>query len=177
MKTRLTCGLALSSSILSLTLNVVTILAQANHQSISEPTASILRGIDKPVVNEFQKAWRLSEAGNERMEVLVLLYRMRDHSLLASLRGLSGDIGEFRFAWNPTIIAVVHTHTNGVDPRPSSTDCRLADRFKIPVFTMTRRGMFVYDPFTRKTVEVQVNLDWLDLSKWQAVGPSLVKSR
>jgi len=34
------------------------------------------------------------------------------------------------------------------------------------MFTITSRGMFVYDPSTKKTSQLMENLDWLDLSKW-----------
>ena len=64
------------------------------------------------------------------------------------------------------MIAVVHTHPNGVDPKPAGHDLRLADRFGVPVFTITQRGMYVYDPELKKTSMVQDGLDWLDSSRW-----------
>ena len=45
-------------------------------------------------------------------------------------------------------------------------DLRTADRFGIPVLTITRRGMHVYDPDTKKISLVREGLDWLDSTKW-----------
>jgi hypothetical protein len=70
------------------------------------------------------------------------------------------------FGWTSNIIAVVHTHPNGVDPKPAGHDLQLADRFGVPVFTITQRGMYVYDPVTRRTSMVQDGLTWLDSSRW-----------
>jgi hypothetical protein len=97
--------------------------------------------------------------------------------MLAISKGLSGHSREFTFSWTASIIAVVHTHRNSDDPGPSKADRRLADRFRIPVFTMTSRGMYVYDPLTKKIVEVHQGLDWLKSSKWRTVVASLAKSR
>src|SRR5437868_6804393 len=108
----------------------------------------------------------LSGAGYDKTEALVLLYRTRDGSISAKSVGRSGQYRRFTFQWTSTIIAVVHTHPNG-DPRPLGEDLRLADRFSIPVFTLTKRGMYVYDPDTRKISLIQEGLDWLDSTKWR----------
>ncbi|HEY3135523.1 MAG TPA: hypothetical protein VGL29_05675 [Blastocatellia bacterium] len=64
------------------------------------------------------------------------------------------------------LIAVVHTHRNVDDSRPNSQDQSVADRFGVPIVTITRRGMFVYDPSIKKTDKVMSGLDWLQLSKF-----------
>jgi len=69
------------------------------------------------------------------------------------------------------IIAVVHTHPNGVDPKPAGDDLRLADRFGVPVFTITQRGMYVYDPDTKKVSLVKAGLEWLESAKWSYDRP------
>jgi hypothetical protein len=121
-----------------------------------------LMSIDEEVRKEFEKAWRVSTCGTKNVEGLVLLYRMRDGSIAARSQGNSNEYKRFSFAWSPTIIAVVHTHPNSEAPAPHGADLDLANRFQIPVFTITSRGMFGYDPATRKITRIQNNLDWLN---------------
>jgi hypothetical protein len=160
---RLTIAIArLSFLMLAFSCNSISSLAQ----TISERTAVTISKMDGAVVDEFQKAWLLSGNGFEQTEALILLYQMRDGSISARSCGRSGLPQQFSFAWTAAISAVVHTHPNRTDPKPSGQDLRLADRFAIPVFTITLRGMYVYDPGTRKISIVLDGLDWLDPSKW-----------
>jgi hypothetical protein len=141
-------------------------LAQTKAEPDGKRTAVIVSKINDPVVNEFQKAWLLSGNGYDKTEALVLLYRMRDGSISARSLGRSGQYRQFTFPWTQAIIAVVHTHPNGDDPQPLGEDLRSADKLGIPVFTITHRGMYVYDPDTKKISMVRDGLDWLDATKW-----------
>ena len=141
-------------------------LAQTKADSDGKRTAASVSKIEGSVVSEFQKAWLLSGNGFDKTEALVLLYRMRDGSISARSLGRSGQYRRFTFAWTSTIIAVVHTHPNGDDPRPLGEDLRSADKLGIPVFTITLRGMYVYDPDSKKISMVHAGLDWLDSTKW-----------
>jgi hypothetical protein len=140
--------------------------AQTKSRFYGEKSAFIISEIDAAVTKEFQEAWRLSRNGSDGFEGLVLVYPTHDGSILARSQGKSSEQKEFTFGWTSNIIAVVHTHPNGVDPKPAGHDLQLADRFLIPVFTITQRGMYVYDPGIRKTSMVQDGLNWLDSSKW-----------
>lgn len=144
----------------------VSALAQTKSGSYGEKTALIISKIDAAVTKEFQEAWHVSRNGSDGFEGLVLVYPTLDGSILARSQGKSDEQKHFTFGWAANIIAVVHTHPNDVDPRPVGADLRLADRFGVPVFTITRRGMYVYDPDTRKTTMVQDGLDWLQSAKW-----------
>lgn len=152
-------------------------LAQTKAEPDGKRTAVIVSKIDDPVVNEFQKAWLLSGNGYDKTEALVLLYRMRDGSISARSLGRSGQYRRFTFPWTSAIIAVVHTHPNGDDPMPLGEDLRTSDRFGVPVFTITRRGMYVYDPDTKKISMVQEGLDWLESTKWIKDQRAVAQSR
>ena len=141
-------------------------LAQNKGRSYGEKTAFIISKIDAAATMEFREAWRLSRNGSDGFEGLVLVYPATDGSILARSQGKSDEQKQFTFGWTSNIIAVVHTHPNGVDPKPAGHDLQLANRFGVPVFTITQRGMYVYDPETRKTSMVQDGLEWLDSSKW-----------
>jgi hypothetical protein len=148
--------------------HAVSTLAQAKGRYCGEKTASIISKIDVPAVTAFQNAWRIAGNGHDRFEALVLLYWKADGSILARTEGRSGEHNSFTFGWTSNIIAVVHTHPNSVDPRPAGLDLQVADKFGVPVFTLTKRGMYVYDPDTRRTSMVKDGLDWLQSSKWDS---------
>jgi hypothetical protein len=45
----------------------------------------------------------------------------------------------------------------------------VADRYGVPIFTITISGMYMYNPATKQTSKVLEGLDWLDpinLSRW-----------
>jgi len=145
--------------------------AQTKNEPVGERTAEIISKIDASAAEEFQKAWFASHNGSDGFEALVLVYRAQDGSILARSHGKRGcergrERGRVTFAWTDDIIAVVHTHPNGDDPKPSRNDWGIAERFQVPVFTITRRGMYVYDPETGTISKVQQGLDWLTSAKW-----------
>lgn len=126
----------------------------------------ILSRIDEAATQEFKKAWRAVGAGADSIEAVVLLYKNIDGSLMARSLPLTYEFKAFGFGWNPAIIGVVHTHPNTSGSQPQPEDKRLADRFGVPVFTLTSRGMFIYDPDTRKVSLIQDGLDWLNQDSW-----------
>ena len=144
----------------------VSSLAQTKNASHGEKTAFIISKIDSAAAKAFQETWRVSHNGSDGFEGLVLVYPTTDGTIVARSQGKSAEQKHFTFGWTSNIIAVVHTHPNGVDPKPAGDDLRLADRFGVPVFTITQRGMYVYDPDTKKVSLVKAGLDWLESAKW-----------
>jgi len=125
----------------------------------------ILAAIDNRTRDEFQKAWSIAKSGGTPVEAVVLLYRGRNGLLIARSQGCTNERLSFSFEWSPTIIAIVHTHPNSASPEPQRNDLQIADRFQVPIFTITNRGMFVYDPANKKTTKVIETLAWLKPSK------------
>ena len=118
------------------------------------------------VVREFKKVWRLSGVGINSVEGFVLILMMPDGAYDARALGLSNEYKKFTFKWDPSTVAIAHTHPNNNDPRPSDSDLELSDRYRIPIFTLTNRGMYMYDPHSRKIILIHEGLDWLIPSKW-----------
>lgn len=125
-----------------------------------------LSKINQQVTTEFLKAWNSSHNGVDKVEAVVLIYCRADGSYFAAALGQTNEANKLRFKWDPAAIAVTHTHPTTLDPKPSSEDKRVADKLRVPVFTMSRWGMYMYDPETKQIRKVQNNLDWLDSSKW-----------
>jgi len=89
---------------------------------------------------------------------------MKDGSYVGKTLGYTNEIRKFTFKWNPAAMAIVHTHPNGSDPKPADQDKRIANKYGVLNFTISIRGMYVYDPVTKKTSKVLNGLDWLDQS-------------
>ncbi|HSB11941.1 MAG TPA: hypothetical protein VLM38_20815 [Blastocatellia bacterium] len=118
------------------------------------------------MVDAFQRAWRRAGNGLSFSEGVVLILKMADGSVSAREMGATNEYKQFTFGWHPATIAVVHTHPNSSNPKPQDHDVALADKYRVPVFTITSRGMWVYDPSTRKITKVREDLDWLDQKHW-----------
>jgi hypothetical protein len=126
----------------------------------------VISRFDRKMIGEFNHAWIRAGDGTAANESVVLILRMVGGGYGARSLGTTNQNRAFTFGWHPGTVAIVHTHPNGSDPRPQGEDISVADKYRVPVFTITSRGMFVYDPTTKTTSLVKPNLDWLDPSKW-----------
>jgi len=129
-------------------------------------TADVMSRFDREMVKAFRAAWRNAGNGLTAVEAVILIIRKADGSCKAVLPDPKGQHYRFTFRLQPGTIAVVHTHPNDSDPRPATADIEIAERFQVPMFTLTIRGMFLYDPTTKVTSRVQGGKDWLISSKW-----------
>lgn len=142
-------------------------VATNQSHAIKRSRASFVIGrIDEQVVREFERAWDKSEHGILLHEALVLIFRLPDDSIRAVPGGHTNEAYKFTFEWNQAIFAIVHTHPNKTDPKPQAPDLLIADRFGVPIFTITLDGMYLYDPVTRKITKVHDGLDWLKPTSW-----------
>lgn len=130
------------------------------------PLAFSLAHINAQVVKEFQKAWSLTAGGSRDVEAVVLLFRLPGGSYIARSQRFTNERKKFTFRWIPNVIAIVHTHPNGENPEPSGQDEVIAEKYGVPVFTITATGMYMYDPKTGQTSLVKPGLDWHDPAKW-----------
>lgn len=159
---------------LNINANLFTALSDAAEEALAHPNRAVLpRGadlaistIDKQMVEAFGTAWRRSGNGSLPLEGVVLILRMADGGYSGREMGSTNEHKRFTFRWHPETIAIVHTHPNTSDPKPQDEDIAVADMYHVPVFTITSRGMYVYDPGSRKLSKVMSNLDWLDASNW-----------
>ena len=126
----------------------------------------VMSKFDKPMVEAFGQAWRRSGNGSLPVEGVVLILRMANGGYGGRELGATNEHKKFTFSWHPATIAIVHTHPNGSDPKPQDEDTAIADKYKVPIFTITSKGMYVYDPGSRKISKVMRDLDWLDISNW-----------
>ncbi|HVF89126.1 MAG TPA: hypothetical protein VNH22_03600 [Blastocatellia bacterium] len=135
-----------------------------------KPTSSVvlfeMGRINLDVIREFKKVWRLSGVGINSVEGFVKVLLKTDGTYDAQSLGLTNEYKKFTFKWDPQTVAIAHTHPNNNDPRPSGPDLDLSDRYRIPIFTLTNRGMYMYDPLSRKITQLHKGLDWLNPSKW-----------
>jgi hypothetical protein len=118
------------------------------------------------VIKEFSEAWQTVSLGKANTESAVLLFRKEDGSMVAETQRYTNEFDSCTFKWNPAAIAIVHTHRNRDGAEPSPADREVANKLGVPIFTITNRGMYAYDPGMKRVVKVQDGLDWRDPSKW-----------
>lgn len=160
---------------LDLTPSLSTTLCDAVESSRTHSNRSVplsgadfaLSKIDKQIVGAFAQAWRRSGNGLSPFEGVVLILRMTGGEYAGREMGSTNEHRQFTFRWHPATIAIVHTHPNASDPKPQDEDIAIADKYNVPIFTITSRGMYVYDPGVRKLSKVMSDMDWLDISNWR----------
>jgi len=151
---------------LCFTLSIQT-AAQANASPMLSTRARFtLSDIDERAVKQFDLAWRQCARGTKPFEAVVLILRESDGSTKALLAGSSNQSYEFSFRWDPAIIAIAHTHPNNRNPRPQEQDILVANKFAVPVLTITSFGMFMFDPATHQISKIYDDTEWLDASSW-----------
>ncbi len=126
----------------------------------------MLKKVDIEMVEVFRKAWVVSGSGTRGTESLVLIFRLPCGGYRGVKQRSTNQHEKFSFRWNPEAVAIVHTHPNNCDPRPSMSDREIADDRGTPIFTITQRGLYVYDPTTKRITKVMNKLDWLNPDKW-----------
>ena len=139
---------------------------RVDRASFDRSSSFVISRFDRKMIKEFNRAWIRAGDGTAANESVVLILRMGGGRYGARSLGTTNQIRAFTFSWHPATVAIVHTHPNGTDPRPQGEDIKVADKYGVPIFTITSRGMFVYDPGTKSTSLVKRDLDWLDPSKW-----------
>lgn len=122
---------------------------------------------NQQVAAVFAQAWIASGNGGASKESLVLLYQTSEGLLQARLVKHTNEFEEFRFKWDPSAIAIVHTHPYTASARPSEQDKQVADKLQVPIFTITRQGMYIYNPGLKQTCKVQDGLGWLKPNGWR----------
>jgi len=123
-------------------------------------------GMNAGLLKTFSAAWQSAGDGTLDEERAVLIFRMGDGIYTGRLTPPCRGFRQTSFPWDTRALAIVHTHPNRVDPMPSEHDGMVARKYAVPIFTITSRGMFVYNPLTLKTTKVLDGIEWLYLSKW-----------
>jgi len=133
----------------------------------------VMSRFDTDAIGKFGEAWRSTGNGTTSKERVILILQMADGSYRAKLQALTNEYKSCAFKWHPATVAVVHTHPNSSNPKPQEADMKIADRFNALMFTITARGMYLYDPSTRETTKIQDGLDWLSPASWEKVKAQL----
>jgi len=128
---------------------------------------TILEHIEESILAEFHKAWSLSAEGISGREGVVLIFRMEDGRYRGVLQGYTNEYQKLTFGWRANVVAIVHTHPNSTDPKPSQGDQRLSVERDVPIFTISTAGMFAYSPDTKTISKVVNGLEWLKISTWR----------
>lgn len=132
-----------------------------------------MRHVDAEIVATLRQAWRLVEEGRSSREAGVMLLRETDGRYTARLVFDPKAVHQVRFTVPANVVAILHTHPNQVGREPSPNDRANSDLLQIPTFTMTNRGLWVYNPKTREIRQVMLMTSWLDPKSWASEKSAL----
>ena len=132
-----------------------------------EPGGFDISKMRPDLVAELRRAWRLAERGDSNRETAVLIVRTPDGAYASELKQDPSGYQTVTFQVRPGVVAIFHTHPNRSPAQPSPQDIHNSDRLQVPNFTLTSRGMWLYDPAARKTTLVMPFLSWLTARNWQ----------
>lgn len=68
--------------------------------------------------------------------------------------------------------AVFHVHPHSAEPAPSQQDRDLADKYGFRILTLHNRGLYEYDPATKKTTMLRNGMTWIKPAPNQSAGAS-----
>ena len=151
-------------------------MARAQTPRAADPSsAAVMARFDRRIVKEFREAWRRAGNGTTAVEAVILLVRDAAGNCKVISIPATNENRQMTFQWQPGTIAIIHTHPNRNDPGPSPADVQIADRFHVPMFTLTIKGMYLYDPATKAVSRVQPGIDWMEEAKWARYAPMLAR--
>lgn len=91
------------------------------------------------------RAFELSGSGTMNVEVGFGVIQNNDGSF-ETTAVTRGESGMWRATLPASTVAIFHTHRNAVSPRPSEQDTQEADRLQTPIYVISNRGLWVYEP-------------------------------
>ena len=91
------------------------------------------------------RAFELSGSGTMNVEVGFGVIRNIDGGF-ETTAVTRGESGMWRATLPASTVAIFHTHRNAVSPRPSDQDEQEADRLQKPIYVISSRGLWVYEP-------------------------------
>ncbi len=114
--------------------------------------ATVLLSLSTPLENDLPapafELWRKAGFGRERRERAAWVVVAENGALVWRDWPPSGSFD--REVWRGPVpdgtIAIVHTHANGFDPRPSLQDEKTARLRNLPVYAISRWGVFRVTP-------------------------------
>jgi hypothetical protein len=136
------------------------------------PLPVVLRQVGEAAIPELRRAWMMCHAGAAAAEEAVVVTRLAGGGYQAVVQPHGNLHGSARFVLPPDAVAVFHTHSDRVLPQPSRGDRRLADRTGVPILTLSREGIFLYDPESERTWKLMERLEWLEKEAWRGLAVS-----
>ena len=123
---------------------------------------------NKDVRDAMKKAWAQSSNGNSGVEAGFRIDSTSDGYQIVP-NGFTNEQGRQTLTIDPNSTwAIFHVHPNNSGPQPSTPetsvnhqgDTTLANKYSDYVYVMSSRGLWVYDPYMKKSFQLQSGLDW-----------------
>lgn len=108
------------------------------------------------------KGWNRVSRGHLPTESVIIVYRTTG-GWGARLLPETQEKNQFTFEANKGVVrAIIHTHPVSRTKEPAGGDLDVAKELGVPIFTIHRAGLYVYDPKLRKTELVSEGVRWVE---------------
>jgi hypothetical protein len=120
---------------------------------------------DARVIFALKAAWTSAQNGTKGIEASFRLDGTPSDYVVVSLPS-SNEFMNQRIRIVPgKTFAVFHVHPQQGEAVPSQQDKTVADKYRLKVVTIHFKGLYEYDPVTRKTTKLGESLEWTKASK------------
>jgi hypothetical protein len=126
-----------------------------------------VKDTDDLLAEHLRRAWMAVERGHSNREAALLIVPDGAGGWRAVPVFDAESYQTIRLEVPPGTLAILHTHPNHLGGEPSIADRRNSELLGIPNFTLTDRGVWRYDPRTRRTERVMYMLSWLEAGTWE----------
>jgi hypothetical protein len=100
--------------------------------------------------------WSQTENGNAKREAAFIV----ENSGRVVMFPSDDTVASNHIKINTDTLAVFHVHPSTIAPTPSEHDMAVANTYGILMYAVHLKGLYEYDPATKKTTQVERDLDW-----------------
>jgi hypothetical protein len=126
---------------------------------------------DPKVIAAMNAAWMASSNGLNGTEAGFALAGTPQNFSIVVLP-FTNQQSQFSFQLPAGSFAIFHVHPNNAAPQPSRQDISVANKDDLLMFTETSRGLWEYDPSSKKTSETTSGINWTKPCQKQASSPT-----
>lgn len=108
---------------------------------------------DCKVLLIFERVWRYSPLVERESAIWIALNSESKYEAIEWPRTVQRSINTWSGPLPKHLVAQAHTHGDHLDPKPSSQDILVAQNLRIPVYTLTRKGIWRALPDGSVTLE------------------------
>ena len=116
---------------------------------------------DPRVIAAMKAAWRESGCGQLGIEAAFRLDGSPSNYRIIAIERTFEQGHQTVTIVSGVTFALFHVHPKTASPEPSSVDESVGQKYALRIYSIHARGLYAYDPNTKKTVKVRDGVEWM----------------